>query len=194
VVDFGAVTVNTDVTVDVTEVGGTATVFEDLTTSGLVTATATETPLQSITGDAGATATTATDTGDTVVATDTATATISDDTSSTGDTTSGPFVIVTVTSTLTALNPTATVLVPLTLQDIFPACANLTSSISALSNITIPDMVLPSRLTLGQVFNFTGSNVDCGILGTLLGGDPAGGLRKRMWREHRRLRRLKRRF
>jgi hypothetical protein len=194
VVDFGAVTVNTDVTVDVTEVGGTATVFEDLTTSGFVTATATETPLQSITGDAGATATTATDTGDTVVATDTATATISDDTSSTGDTTSGPFVIVTVTSTLTALNPTATVLVPLTLQDIFPACANLTSSISALSNITIPDMVLPSRLTLGQVFNFTGSSVDCGILGTLLGGDPAGGLRKRMWREHRRLRRLKRRF
>jgi hypothetical protein len=78
-------------------------------------------------------------------------------------------VTATATSTLTIPPPVASKLPPITLSEIFPGCANITQNISALANITISDIVLPSKLLLSQVLGFFGGVVDCSELLTLLG-------------------------
>jgi len=98
-----------------------------------------------------------------------------------------------VTATLTAVTATTTSLAPLTVADLFPACQNQTSSISVLQNITIPDMLLPSNITLGQVFSVAGEQIDCGTLIKLLGGSPVANLTKRYYHYRRQLK-MKRLF
>jgi hypothetical protein len=92
--------------------------------------------------------------------------------------------VVTVTETITStINVPATAptsLPSLTIGELFPQCANFTGNVSALANLTIPDIVLPSNLTLLQVFNISGEAIDCSILLQLLGvNQTSTSLRKR---------------
>jgi len=94
-----------------------------------------------------------------------------------------------VTVTLTASSvASATSLAPVSLVEIFPTCANLTENIAVLSNVTIPDMVLPSNLTLSQVLGFFGGQIDCQTLLQLLGAgnSTTTGLSRRSIRSPRR--------
>jgi len=76
----------------------------------------------------------------------------------------------TITSTLTPAAAATSVPTTLSILDLFPNCANLTSSIPALANLTIPNVVLPSNLTLAQVLGVSGqNNIDCATLLELLG-------------------------
>lgn len=74
----------------------------------------------------------------------------------------------TVTATLTVdpASTTSTSLPPINVAQIFPSCGNVTGT---LVNMTIPDMVLPSNLTLSQVLEFLGNTTDCSELSQLLG-------------------------
>lgn len=78
-------------------------------------------------------------------------------------------VTATITSTINVPATAPTALPSLTIGDLFPQCANFTGNVSALANLTIPDIVLPSNLTLLQVFNISGESIDCSILLQLLG-------------------------
>ena len=99
----------------------------------------------------------------------------------------------TVTATFTVSNTAATALSSITLQEIFPGCANETQNIPAIAAITIPDMVLPSNLTLSQVLGFFGGAVDCSDLLQLLGvsNSTSGLTRRDLLRSNKRFRRYR---
>ena len=83
----------------------------------------------------------------------------------------GPDIVTAVvTATFTIASPTTnpTALPAISLSDIFPTCQNITSDPSV-ENITMPDILLPSGLTLGQVLTFFGGTADCAELQQLLG-------------------------
>jgi len=83
----------------------------------------------------------------------------------------GPDIVTAVvTATFTISSPTTnpTALPAISLSDIFPTCQNITSDPSV-ENITMPDILLPSGLTLGQVLTFFGGTADCAELQQLLG-------------------------
>jgi hypothetical protein len=85
-----------------------------------------------------------------------------------------------VTATLTVSTALPTALPPITLAQIFPNCINSTANFAALANVTIPDMVLPSNLTLSQVLGFIGGQTDCSEVSQLLGiGNSTSSLKRR---------------
>ena len=85
-----------------------------------------------------------------------------------------------VTATLTVSTALPTVLPPISLSQIFPNCVNSTENLAALANVTIPDMVLPSNLTLSQVLGFVGGQVNCSEVFQLLGiGNSTSSLKRR---------------
>jgi hypothetical protein len=91
-------------------------------------------------------------------------------------------VTATITSTINVPATAPTALPSLTIGDLFPQCANFTGNVSALANLTIPDIVLPSNLTLLQVFNISGESIDCSILLQLLGvNETSTSLRRRAY-------------
>ena len=75
----------------------------------------------------------------------------------------------TVTATLTVSTALPTALPPINLSQIFSNCLNSTGNFAALANVTIPDMVLPSNLTLSQVLGFLGGQANCSEVLQLLG-------------------------
>jgi len=66
-----------------------------------------------------------------------------------------------VTATFTAPAAAPTGLEPFSLVQVFPACSNDTDTIAALAAVTIPDLVLPSNLTLSQMLGFFGGQANC---------------------------------
>jgi hypothetical protein len=79
-----------------------------------------------------------------------------------------------VTATFTAAAAAPTTLSPFSLAQVFPACANDTDTIAALATFTIPDMFLPSNLTLSQLLGFFGGQANCTDLFQLLGVGSSG--------------------
>ena len=79
-----------------------------------------------------------------------------------------------VTATFTAAAASPTILAPFSLAQVFPDCANGTDTLAALATFTIPDMVLPSNLTLSQVLGFFGGQANCTDLFQLLGVGTSG--------------------
>lgn len=143
-----------------------SSVASDDTTSGVVVVTATTTidPTVTITQFGNATEPTANDGPGTLTA------------------------VVTATFTVQAAAPTS--LPDITLAQIFPNCANLTN-LASLGNVTIPDMILPSNLTLSQVLGFFGGSANCSDLLTLLGvnNSTSNLTRRSMFRAKRMFRR-----
>lgn len=87
---------------------------------------------------------------------------------------------VTVTATLTASTVSPTALPPISLSQIFPNCVNSLGNLTALANVTIPDMVLPSNLTLSQILGFVGGQTNCSEVLQLLGiGNSTSSLKRR---------------
>src|SRR5271170_241304 len=79
-----------------------------------------------------------------------------------------------VTATFTAPATAPTSLAPFSLAQVFPACANDTGTLATLATFTIPDMVLPSNLTLSQVLGFFGGQANCTDLFQLIGVGSSG--------------------
>jgi hypothetical protein len=120
--------------------------------AGSASSSTTESDVATATGDADTTATSSSTT-DNGIATATA--------------------VVTATFTATAA-ASPTILAPFSLAQVFPDCANDTDTLAALSTFTIPDMVLPSNLTLSQVLGFFGGQANCTDLFQLLGVGTSG--------------------